>query len=77
MNISINSHGHLTSSIWSGTPSEQIRASPPARSCLIGITRVGSSEADPTKNMSSLECSSPLKLEGVDGRHLEISHLLI
>ena len=78
MNIFINSHNHVTSTIWSEYVSEQIRTSPSgARSCLIGITRVGSSEADPTKNMSSLECSSPLKLEGVDGRHLEIRLLMI
>ena len=50
MNISINSHSHLTSTIWSEYVSEQIRASPACWSWFIGITRVGSSEADPTKN---------------------------
>ena len=47
INISINSHNHVTSTIWSEYVSEQIRAAAPC--CLIGITRVGSSEADPTK----------------------------
>ena len=51
MNILIYGYGYLTSSIWSEYPSEQIR--PPtaalSRCCLIGITRVGSSKADPTK----------------------------
>ena len=52
MNILIYGYGHLTSSILSQYPSEQIRLplSPGASLCLIGITRVGSSEADPTKN---------------------------
>ena len=53
MNILIHGYGHLTSSIWPGSPSEQICASPPCgRGGLIGITRVGSSGADPTKNFA-------------------------
>ena len=51
MNISINNYNHLTSTISSEYVSEQIRTSPPrCRRSIIGITRVGSSEADPTKN---------------------------
>ena len=51
MNISINSHNHLTSTIWSEYVSEQIRPSSAAgRLRSICIPRVGSSEADPTKN---------------------------
>ena len=52
MNIFINSHNHVTSTIWSEYVSEQIRPPTPCRCCLIGITRVGSSKADPTKNAS-------------------------
>ena len=51
MNILIYGYGHLTSSIWSGSPSEQIRPSlirDGGRS--IGITRVWTSKADWTKN---------------------------
>ena len=48
----IYGYGHLTSSIWSGSPSEQIRPSLTrgrgGRS--VGITRVWTSKADQTKN---------------------------
>ena len=57
MNILIYGYGHLTSSILSEYPSEQIRpSSAPARLRvpLIGITRVGSSEADPTNKKENL-----------------------
>ena len=54
MNILICGYGHLTSSILSEYPCEQIHTPPsPCRCCLIGITRVGSSEADPTKNLQN------------------------
>ena len=51
MNILIYGYGHLTSSIWSGSASEQICASSGRLS--ITITRVGFSGADPTKNLLS------------------------
>ena len=50
INISINSHSHLTSTIWSEYVGEQIRTSAPGRLRLICIPRVGTSGADPTKN---------------------------
>ena len=52
MHIYIYGYGDLTSSILSEYPSEQIRPpTPPHILRFIGITRVGSSEADPTKKI--------------------------
>ena len=53
MKILIYGYDYLTSSIWSGSPSEQIRnpASSGRGGFVISITRVWLSEADQTKKL--------------------------